>query len=188
MPVTSNEIANQAIQLIGANQTPVLGVAPSFDKSAAGITLQKLYAPCVATVMRQFGWDASRRTVALVLSGNPAPYTGWVEYLYPTNGIQVWQIRPAVPDLNNPVPYNFLVANALVVGVEKKVIQANLAGAVAVYNNNPTEDNWDALLRETVVRLLASELAIALAGKPQTSELNLKAGGAFEQIGEARQD
>jgi len=190
VPVTSNDIVNQAIMLIGDNQTAVIGNAPNFDNSAAGKAAQRLYAPCVATVMREFGWDAARRSVALTLSGNPAPLPGWIEYLYPTNGIQVWTLRPADADidLNNPFPINFVVANAVVAAVQKKVIQTPLANAVAVYNNNPTEDNWDPLLREAVVRLLASEMAVALAGKPTTAELNVKTGAAFETLGEARQD
>lgn len=187
MTVTSNDIANQAIQLIGNNQPPVTGNAPSFDSSPAGVALSKIYDACVATVARQWDWDLARNTVSLELSGNAAPFPWGFEYLYPTNGIQIWQIMPlSIEDPNNPLPVNWVTANNIVGGIQKKVIHANLEEALAVYNNNPNENTWDPLFRESVVRLLASELAMALAGKPDTSNDLLKSGAAFETIGEGR--
>jgi len=189
MPVTSTDIANQAVNLMGDNQPPVTGVAPNFDDSRAGKALRYIYTPTVQTVGRQFEWDMSRRTVALTPSGNAAPFPYAFEYLYPTNGIEVWQLFPpqaAVPDLNNPLPTNWTVGNAVVTAQQRKVIWTDLDDALCVYNNNPNEDTWDPLFREAVVRLLASNLAIALAGKPDTSEVLLKSGAAFEQLAEQR--
>ena len=189
MPITSNDIANQAIQLIGDNQPTVTGFAPTFDNSTAGLALQRVYAPCVQTVGRQFAWDMARNTIALTLSGNTAPWPWSFEYLYPTNGIQVWQLHPNnLPDVNNPLPYNWNVANAVVGGQQQRVVWSNLANAFCTYNNNPNENTWDALFRETVVRLLASELAMAVAGKPDVSQGYLESGGSFENIGESRED
>lgn len=187
MAETSNSIANQAIQYIGDNQPAVTGEAPTFDNSTAGKALQKFYAPVVATVQRQWGWDASRNTVTLTLSGNPAPY-GWLyEYLYPTNGIQVWQVLdPANTDANNPLPVNWNEANTQVANVQKKVIQTNVQNAKAVFNNNPGPDIWDPLFREAVVRLLASVCGMAIAGKPDTAQALLESGGAFENLAESR--
>ena len=189
MTVTSNDIANQAILILGDDQPFVQGQAPSFDQSAAGKALQKLYAPCVATVQRQFGWDASRNVVALTLTANPPPLGFAYEYSYPGNGIEVWQLMPqTLSDPNNPLPVNWDVGNNQVAGTQTKVIWTNLQNAQAVYNNNPSENTWDALFRETVVRLLASELAIALAGKPDTSQLLLESGAGFGNLGEQRPD
>lgn len=188
MAIDSNTVANQAIVLMGDNQPLVVGNAPNFDQSTAGKALQRLYSPCVATVMRQFQWDFSRSTIALVLSGNVAPPPWAFEYLYPPNGIQVWQLMPAVmADPNNPLPTTWEVANAVVTGTQQRVIQTSLANAVAKYNNNPNEGTWDAGFREAVVRLLASELGIAIAGKPETSQVLLDSGSAFESIAERRQ-
>ena len=185
---TSGDIVNQAIILIGDNQPLVTGVAPNFDNSPAGIAASKLYAPCVATVARQWQWDLARNTVALTLSANPAP-EGWLfEYLYPSNGIEVWQIMPLTIDPNNPLPINWSVANDVVSGNQVKVILTNVASAVAVYNNSPNESTWDALFREAVVRLLASELAMAIAGRPDSAQILIESGAAFESIGEGRPD
>jgi hypothetical protein len=190
MTVTSNDVANQAIQDIGNNMPQVNGQAPTFDNSPAGVALQRFYAPTVATVGRQFGWDFARNTATLSLSGNPAP-AGWLyEYLYPSNGIEVWQLMPTPPfaDANNPLPVNWNVGNTLVASVQTKVIWSNLANAQVTYNNNPSESTWDPLFREAVVRLLASVLGMAIAGRPDSAAAYLESGAAFENIGEGRPD
>lgn len=184
---TATDIVNQAIQLIGDNQPPVTGNAPNFDSSPAGQAAAILYAPAVQTVGRRFGWDFARNLVALARSGNPANVLWPFEYLYPDNGVQVWQLVPSeIADPNNPLPVNWSVANAIVNDVQKKVIQTDLPNAFAVYNNSPNENTWDPLFREAVVRHLASELAMALAGRPDTAQASLETSNAFEAIGEGR--
>jgi hypothetical protein len=186
---SSNAVANTAIQIIGDNTPPVTGQSPSFDNSPAGVALQRLYPSVVTTIARQFGWDLARNTVALTPSGN-TPVTGYLyEFLYPSNGIEIWQlVPPTIADPNNPLPVNWNVCNTQVGGIQTKVIQTNLAAALAVYNNNPTESTWDPLFRESVVRLLASELAMALFGRPDSSQALIEQGGAFESIAEGRPD
>lgn len=187
MAATPTDIVNQAIQLIGANQMPVTGNVPNFDTSAAGVAARYLYQAAVDTVARQFGWDFNRNTVALVLSGNTAPAPWSVEYIYPTNGVQVRQVMPiTIADLNNPVPLDWIVANAVVNGAQSRVIQANLPDLQAVYTNRPGPDVWDASFRESVVRLLASEMAMAIGGRPDTASKTLEQYAEFEQIGEGR--
>jgi hypothetical protein len=186
--VTSTDIVNQAIQLIGDNQTPVTGTYPTFDSSPAGVAAASLYLPTVETVGRRFGWDFSRTTAALVLSGNTAPFPWTVEYLYP-NGIQVRQLNPpTLADPFNPLPIRWEVANSLVGGIPTKVIQTNLPNAQVMYTNVPSENLWDSIFRETVVRMLASSMAMAIAGKPDTSRDTLDQSAAFEQVGQERQD
>ena len=187
MAVTSNDIANQAIQMIGDNQPAVTGFAPNFDSSPAGVALSKIYYPTVFTVARQFSCDFARFASALTLSGNAAPFPWSYEYLYPSSAVQIWQIMPpSLVDTNNPLPVNWTVANTLVSGTQTKVIRTNQASAVAVGNNAPAESTWDPLFREAVVRLLASNLALAVAGKPDMSKDMLESGGAFESLGQER--
>jgi hypothetical protein len=184
---TSNDIANQAIQMLGDNTPEVTGFAPNFDQSAAGIALQKLYYPCVQTVVKQFGWEFARSNAELSLSGNAAPF-GWsYEYIYPSSAVEVLQVLPpSIADVNNPLPIDWAVGNSQVSSAQTKVIWSNQVSASAVINNAPIESTWDALFREAVVRLLASELAIAIAGKPDTAEQLLQSGSAFETLGEGR--
>ena len=189
MAVTSQDVANQAILDIGGNQPLVTGQNPTWDNSTVGKALQKLYTPAVQTVGRQFGWDFSRNLVTLTLSGNPANLLWTYEYLYPSNGVQVWQLIPGtIADANDPLPTNWLTGNTLVGSVQTKVIWSNVANAMAYYANNPTEATWDPGFREAVVRLLASELAMATSGKPDVAEAMLQSGAAFEKIAEGRAD
>ncbi len=196
MALTSTDIVNQAIQLIGDDQPLVTGTAPGFDSSVAGKAAAQLYGLCVRAVGRQFGWDFARNQVTLTLTANVAPLGYAHEYAYPMFGgqvaIQIWQILPdltaAGVDLNNPVPVNWTVGNAIVSAVQSKVIWTNVAAARALCNNNPSEATWDPLFQQSVVRLLASSMAMAIAGKPDVAESMLNSGSAFESIGETRQD
>lgn len=191
MADSSNAVLNDAIQLIGNNQPLITGQAPTFDSSPGGVAASKIYVPTVKAVGRQFGWDFARNTVSLTLSGNPAP-NGWLyEYLYPSNGIELWQLQAPITggtDVNNPLPVNWNVCNTLVAFVQTKVIQCNVPNALGIYNNAPLEPTWDPLFRETVVRMLASALAMALEGRPDTAAAMLESGEMFEKMAEQRWD
>jgi len=185
----SAAVVNEAIMMIGGNQPLVTGAAPNFDNSATGIAASQLYAPTVATVGRQFGWDFSRNTYTLVLTGNTAPFPWTVEYSYPPMGIEVLQLMPpSLSDPNNPLPIEWNVANNIVGASQAKVIQTNLASALALFTNQPTENVWDPLFREAVVRLLASGLAMAIEGRPETAQAMLESAGQFSAVGQTRRD
>jgi len=187
--LTSQIVANNALQLIGDNQPLVSAGAPNFDQSPAGVALQQLYAPTVATVMRQFGWDMARNTQPLVATGNVAPFPWGHEYTYPANCLEVLQVLPpSVTDPNNPLPANWSVGNDVVSGAQVKVIFSNLAAALVVYNNGPAENTWDPLFTEAVVRMLASKLSMAIGGRSDTAQALLQSGSAMEQIAESRGD
>ena len=188
MAVTSQDIINEAIQIIGDDQPFVTGQAPNFDNSAAGKVASKIYASVVATVARQFAWSFARTTAALSLTGNTAPFPWAYEYLYPAGCVQVWQLAPAsLADPNNPLPINWARGIALVSSVQSSVIWTNQASAHAIFNGNPAESTWDSLFRQTVVRMLASELAMGVAGKPDASQMALESAGAFSKLGEGRE-
>jgi hypothetical protein len=187
--LTSLAVANQAIQLIGDNQPLVSAGAPNFDQSPAGVALQQIYAPSVATVMRQFGWDLARNTQPLVATGNVPPFPWAHEYTYPENCLEVLQVAPpSLTDPNDPLPINWSVGNDVVGSTQIKVIFSNLAAALVVYNNGPAENTWDPLFTEAVVRLVASKLAMAIAGRSDSAASLLQSGSAMEQLAETRGD
>jgi hypothetical protein len=143
----------------------------------------------VQTVGREFGWDFERNLVTLALSGNAANVLWQYEYVYPSNGVEIYQLIPSIiSDANDPLPINYLVGNTLVASVQTKVIWANLQNALAYYANNPTETTWDPGFREAVVRLLASELSLAVAGKPDFAESLMEQAGTFANMGAGRPD
>lgn len=182
MPVlTSNAVANQALQLVGDNQPPITGSYPNFDSSAAGNAMVNLYPWAVRTVGRQSSWDFSRSVAALVATANVAPLGYAFEYLYPASAVQIWQLAPlALADPNNPLPVDWNVGNTLVVGVQTKVIWTNLASAQAIFANMPDPSTWDPGAQEAIVRLIASELAVAIAGRLDTAQSYLESSS---QIG-----
>lgn len=187
MALTSTQVVNQALQMVGDNMPAVQGTSPTFDDSDAGQAAQALYVPTVEAVARLFEWDMARTTATLVLSGNVAPWPWAFEYLYPVGGIEIWQLLPeALSDANNPLPVNWTVANAVVATLQRRVIQTDLPSAKAVYNNNPRPEAWDSLFTEAVTRLLASKFAMAVAGRPETAENLLQSFNAFVQAAKGR--
>lgn len=186
MPLTSNIVAEQALQLIGDNSPQVQGQSPTFDNSTIGLALQTLYPYAVRTVAKQFGWDFARNVFTLALTGNPAPLGFAYEYAYPPFAVEIDQLVPASSDPNNPLPQNWTIGNSLVASVQTKVIWSSLQNALAVLNNAPSEGTWDASFQESVVRLLASELAMAGFGRPDTAAAYLESFEAFETLGEGR--
>lgn len=187
MAFTSNDVANQALNLIGDNLPAVQGQSPNFDSSTAGQALSRLYLPCYQTVAKEHGWDFTRNAFTLALTGNTAPLGFAFEYFYPSAAIEIMQVMPpTLADPNNPLPQNWTIGNVLVSSVQTKVIWSNLASAQAFVNNAPSEATWDTGFREAMVRLLASELAMALFGRPDTEASLLQSGGAFETIAEGR--
>lgn len=191
MTVSPSDIVNRAVQLIGGydNNAPITGDPPTFDDSVIGLAAGAVYDAVVQTVGRQHGWDFSRAVVALEETDNTAPLPWAFEYLYPTNGVEVRQLIPAADsdeDPNNPRPINWTVGNASVDDVVKKVIWSNEADAQAYFSNQPAPTLWDALFAEAVVRLLASEIALAVPGKPETARDTLTQSAQFEQLGEGR--
>ncbi len=185
---TSNDVVNQALQLMGGNQPTVNGYAPTFDSSTAGRAAAALYYPTVATVTRQKAWGFTRKEAALQVSGNGPP-SGWqFEYLYPADAVQVWQLTSPAADPNDPRPVNYEEAVTVANNQTVKVLRTNLVNAYAIYGSTPPESTWDSLFREAVVSLLASNFAMAIAGKPDAMAALQERGAAFEQIGEGRDD
>jgi hypothetical protein len=171
MTIGPTDIVNRAIELIGNNAPLVTGtLANNFGGGALGIMAATLYPDAVNTVGREFGWDFSRNIATLSLSGNSAPLGFAYEYVYPASGIQVRQlIPPTITDANDPLPIDFTVGYASISGQPTKVIWTNLQNAVASISGLPPESVWDPGYTAAVVRFLASGLAMAGEGRPETS-------------------
>ena len=186
--LTSNDILNRALVLIGDNQAPVQGTWPAFDNSAAGQAGNIIYQDCVQAVAREYGYDFSRTPVVLQLSGNFPP-TGWLyDYLYPPLALQIRELFPVTGtyDINDPLPNNFTVASEPVNNVPTKVIYANLVNAEAYITGQPPENLWDALFVEAVVRRVAAALSMGTAGRPDFARAMLESAAGTAQLGQRR--
>lgn len=174
---------------MGGNAPEVTGEYPDFDDTPAGVAAANLYGPCVAAVARSFEYDFARSQENLTTTGNAGPFPmGFTrEYRYPAAAVEIWQVIDADNDnLNNPLPTNWVVGNAVVNGVQRRVIWTSVTSAKALINNNPLPSVWDDLFRETVVRRLASEFAMALAGRPETEANLLQSSGATAAVAQSR--
>ena len=185
----SADVVNEALNLCGYNGPTVVGTAPNFDTSTAGIAAANLYGPAVQAVTRMSAWDFSRTTKALTLTGNPAPYPWSYEFFYPSDAVQIWQVTPqTTTDPNNPTPSDWLRGVSIVSNVQQSVIWTNISGAQAIYGGTPRENSWDSLFKAALVRYLAAEFAIALLGKPDLANSLFEQVGAMTQIGSSRSD
>lgn len=185
--LTPTQVVNRAINQFGDDQPPVTGTLPNFDTSPAGVAAASLYPSVVQTVLRTYGWDFSRNLATLTTTGNTPPPQFAYEYAYPAMGIEIRQVQPnAITDPNNPSPVRWTVGNVLVASVPTKVIWTDIPSALATISNQPPEGLWDAGFTEAVVRLLASEMAMAIAGRPDTSKGLLESAGDFERAAETR--
>lgn len=184
---TPVDIVNESLQMMGGNQKAVTGAAPNFDNSTNGIAAKYLYNPCVAFVARTFEWDFARAYETLGTTGNTPP-DGWLfEYHYPADAVEVWQVKPlTVTDPNDPLPTTWVRGNAIVSAQQVSVLWTDVASAQAIVNNNPRPDVWDAGFRMAVVRLLASEFAIAVGGRPDTSKVLLDSSAMVAEIAKMR--
>ena len=183
MAVLDVDIVNEALSLIGDDGPAVTGAAPNFDTSTNGKIAAKEYVSAVQAIARQFSWDFTRTVVTLTLSGNAAPFPWAYEYIYPPLCQQLWEIAPpSLADMNNPLPIDNIVGTAIVAASAARVIWCNQANAQAVYNGLPPPAAWDSLFRAVVVRFLASQFAMAGAGKPDTAQGYLEASSALMNV------
>lgn len=168
MAATSQDVANEALALIGYDGFEISAPAPNFDTSIPGKVARRVYPYAVAACARLTSWSFARTVLFLQPTGNTAPFPWAFEFGFPANCIDVWQLAPATAqaDPNNPVPIAWVRGVASVQNVQSSVIWTNLGLAYAIFNSNPLESTWDPLFRASVVKYLAAEFAMANLGKP----------------------
>jgi hypothetical protein len=187
---TSTDIVNRSLQQIAAQAT-VTGFNPTFDGSAAGNAAGILYTPVVKTLLRSQDWEFARREWigTTVPPSLPPIIQPWqFIYLYPADCERLLQVFPAAPSAFDPQPVRWSVAEIVVTAglgtAPAKAILTNQAAAALTYTSNSIlEDQWDSIFAESVVRLLASELAMALGGRPDFSEKMLATAGQLASSG-----
>jgi hypothetical protein len=149
--------------------------------------------------LREIDPDFARTQVALSASGATAPLVPWsYEYLYPADCLRLRQVRPpssgigSLADPNDPQPVRAEVSydpNGAGSTSPAKVILTNQQNALANYTTSSvTENQWDAVFREIVVRRLANPLAMAIAGRPDFARELLEEAERYAGLAELTDD
>ncbi len=184
---TSTQIANRALEQIGAQAT-VAGLVPNLTGGgAASAAINTLYPGVVAMLLREQEWEFARTTAPLVATGN-TPLAGWsYEYGYPADCVRVLQVVPSAPSANDPQPVAWSVQDHPIAGTPATVILADTAAAGLTYITNlVTEAQWDSLFQEAMVRALAAVLSVALAGRPDFSREKMAEAGQIMGVGSGK--
>lgn len=183
---TAADIVNQALQDIGAQAT-VSGNNPAFDGSAMGNYAGILYTPAMLFLLRQQDWEFAFNQEPLVLTGSAAPTPWSFEYVFPDDCVKVRSIYPPAWDANDPQAVRWSFKAGIVSGVEKRLILCNVQNAALAYTTSTvTENMFTNDFREAFVRLLASELAMAAAGRPDFATKLLEWSGGIASEGPGR--
>lgn len=185
---TAADVANRALAQIAAQYTLTGAPGTLFDGSVVGQAAALLYQPAVLTILRAQDWEFSRASVALTSTGLTPPYPWGGEFLYPADCVRVRQVAPAaLTDPNNPFAVTWDVGERLIAAVPTRVIWCNIPTPLLWYTTSAvTESDWDSLFAESVVRLLGSELAVALGGRIDLSRKMLGDSGDLAGTGRDR--
>jgi len=179
---SSIDVFNQALEFIGSQtQIEAFGDGTSaFPPAANAATV--LYTPTVQLLLRQNNPDFARFTVALTVSPASVPPPWIYAYVYPGDCVWARQIAPSGRyNIFDPYPIRGLVYFAN----PGKLIATNQANAELVYTTSlVTENEWDAVFEQSVVRQLANPLAMALAGRPDYAKELLETAARYEQLAE----
>lgn len=182
-------VVNSALEQI-ASQAQITSLT---DGSPQANAASVIYAPTVQLMLRELDPDFARVTLALGLTGFPAPVPWALEYLYPVNCVRLRQVRPpasgtgSLVDPNDPQP---ILANvAFDPSANAKVILTNQVNAYAVYTTLAiTEAAWDSVFSDAVIRRLANPLAMALSGRPDFAKELLMESAQMAQTAESVDD
>lgn len=182
---TPTDIINRSLTEIAARQ-PLGGTYPTFNGDAAGVAAVQLYEPAVEFLLRQQDWEFARQVVNLTQSGTP-PLQWTFQYLYPTDCVRVRQVVPASWDINDPYAVRWDVGSAIIASVETRVLWTTEVNAQLVYTtDNVTEDEWDPMFAEQMVRYLGSMLVMPIGGRPDFAREFLNQAGGVGIAGRDR--
>jgi hypothetical protein len=185
--MTPIDVVNQSLDFIGAQVQLASFSDPARPGLAASALL--LYTPTVQLVLRQNNPDFARLTPTLLLASTVTPPVPWMfVYEYPADCLFLRQLVPPPRSYNIYDPFPVRGNVGVVIDPSSnpvKVIATDLANAFAVYTTSlVTEDNWDSVFLQAVIRQLANPLAMAVAGRPDYARELLEEAARYEQMQE----
>mgnify|MGYP001579338832 CR=1 FL=1 len=172
MPVSANEIVNQALSRIGAKSSVEL-FEPTPEDTVEAHQAALWYHPSRRFVLEAFDWGFARTRLELALDSNDPPEGVWeYRYQYPADCL-------AMRYIENPAG---LAADAIPFALEQpptpadalRTILTNAENAVLVYTRDVTNPSFfTQAFIEALVNLLAARFAMPLTG-------NLKLADRFD--------
>ena len=182
---TDTDICNRALAECVARYT-LTGALPNFDQSTAAKACALLYTPAWQMLLREQDTEFSRQTANLAAGGAPT-YPWSNAYLYPADCLKIRSVVPASWDPNDPQAVRWSEQNQSIASTPTRIIFTNQPAAVLVYTtSNITPAVWDPGFQESVVRFLASQLALTLSGRPDLAKALLGQAGQILQSSEAK--
>ena len=176
--MTQLDLAREALAQIGTRST----IASLSDGSAEAQYISLLYAPIRDFLLVDGDYDWSMVWAVLTKSGVPAVPWRYV-YTYPSDGLRIRQLTPLIFDRLDPRPVEWSVTGT---DVTARRILTNTEIEYCVYTRAVDEAYWDALFRESFVRMLASALAFALENRIEASKIKLNEALGFAGIAKLR--
>lgn len=193
MPVTSTDITNRALQLLGTRTTVTSLAEASNEAIQASLCYEAIRDWCLGLE----NWSFARKTAVLTTiksvssvvppwNATSEPSPPWLhEYQYPADALLVRYVSNAVANADGTAflgePQRFAVAVDIVAAVPATVILTNTTNAIAIYTVRVTDPtNWPWYFERFVVNAMASTLSMALTGNIEL--LKFLDGKAMQQL------
>lgn len=173
------EVAREALAQIGTRSK----IASLDDGSAEAQYINLLYGPIRDFLLVDGDYDFALTHVGLVAITTPPPFPWAVAYEYPV-GAEALRIRQLIPENYDPLDPRPVEWN--ITGGTGHFIYASRPIVRALITFRATEDLWDAMFRQSMVRMLASALAFALENRIEASKVKLDEALGFAGIAKLR--
>lgn len=167
------DVAKEALAQIGTRST----LTSLSDGSPEATYINLLYDPIRDFLLTEGDYDFS------LLSILPTPVAGgtlpWAYvYEYPVGSLRIRQLVPTSYSALDPRPIEW--------NVDGRFVYTTSAVKVILYTGPAGEDIWNAIFRQSFVRMLASALAFALENRIEASKVKLDEALGFAGVGKLR--
>jgi hypothetical protein len=174
--VSQLDVAREALAQIGTRST----IASLDDGTPEARYISLLYMPLRDFLLVDGDWAFSLATVVPVEVLLP-PYPWVVGYEYPAAALRVRQLVGShAPFDPRPIEWNVVDVGGV------RVIYSSGAAERIVCTVGADEALWDAMFRQSFVRMLASALAFALENRIEASKVKLDEALGFAGIAKLR--
>jgi hypothetical protein len=176
---TQLDIAREALAQIGTRTT----ISSLGDGSPEADYINLLYIPIRDFLLVEGDYDFAAATRPAVRLAAPEPPPPWVYgYEYPGDGLRIRQLLPLGWDALDPRPIEWNIAH----GFPERYIFTNQQVTSIIFTVPAEEARWDAIFRQSFVRMLASALAFALENRIEASKVKMEEALGFAGMGNMR--